>query len=88
MTVAKIKNYKGINLKTVPTINCKGLAAMSASVFAGIKASMGRYDIVRFHAEGPCAMLWLPNYLARDAQQQLTAWTIRELSGASLQGLT
>lgn len=25
---AKIKNYKGINLKTVPTINCKGLAAM------------------------------------------------------------
>lgn len=48
---AKIKNYKGINLKTVPTINCKGLAAMSASVFAGIKASMGKYDIVHFHAD-------------------------------------
>ena len=30
---AKIKNYKGINLKTVPTINCKGLAAMSALSF-------------------------------------------------------
>lgn len=62
---AKIKNYKGINLKTVPTINCKGLAAMSASVFAGIKASMGRYDIVHFHAEGPCAMLWLPKLFGK-----------------------
>ena len=62
---AKIKNYKGINLKTVPTINCKGLAAMSASVFAGIKASMGKYDIVHFHAEGPCAMLWLPKLFGK-----------------------
>lgn len=56
----KIKNYKGITLKTVPTINVRGLAAMSASVFAGIKASFGKYDVVHFHAEGPCAMLWLP----------------------------
>ena len=62
---AKIKNYKGINLKTVPTINCKGLAAMSASVFAGIKASFGRYDVVHFHAEGPCAMLWLPKLFGK-----------------------
>ena len=62
---AKIKNYKGINLKTVPTINCKGLATMSASVFASIKASFGRYDVVHFHAEGPCAMLWLPKLFGK-----------------------
>ena len=62
---AKIKSYKGINLKTVLTINCKGVAAMSASGFAGIKASMGRYDIVHFHAEGPCAMLWLPKLFGK-----------------------
>ena len=30
---AKIKNYKGINLKTVPTINCKGLAAMYVCMY-------------------------------------------------------
>lgn len=45
---AKIKNYKGINLKTVPTINCKGLAAMSASVFAGIKSVYGKIRYCSF----------------------------------------
>ena len=26
---------------------------------------MGRYDIVHFHAEGPCAMLWLPKLFGK-----------------------
>lgn len=52
--------YKGIRLKTVFTVNRKGLAAMTSSVSAAIKAAVGAYDIVHFHAEGPCAMLWLP----------------------------
>ena len=28
-------------------------------MFATFKADFGNYDIVYFHAEGPCAMLWL-----------------------------
>lgn len=52
--------YKGINLVNVPTLNVRGFAAMSASVFAAIRAALGQYDVVHFHAEGPCAMLWLP----------------------------
>lgn len=56
----KITDYKGVKLKTVFTINKKGLAAMTASTAATIRAAFGRYDIVHFHAEGPCAMLWLP----------------------------
>ena len=55
-----LRKYKGIQLKTVFTINRKGLAAMSSSLFAALKAAVGRYDVVHFHAEGPCAMLWLP----------------------------
>jgi len=55
-----LRKYKGIRLKTVFTINRKGLAAMSSSMFAALKAAVGRYDVVHFHAEGPCAMLWLP----------------------------
>lgn len=54
-----LRKYKGIRLKTVFTINQKGLAAMSSSAFAALKAAVGRYDVVHFHAEGPCAMLWL-----------------------------
>lgn len=61
----KIKEYKGIRIKTVPTINCRGLAAMSSSVFAAIKAAFGKYDVVHFHAEGPCAMLWLPKLFGK-----------------------
>lgn len=55
----KLKSYKGITLKTVPAINLKGIAAMTASAFASVCAAFGRYDVVHFHTEGPCATLWL-----------------------------
>lgn len=61
----KNKEYKGIKLKTVFTLNIKGIAAMSSSVFGGIRAAFGNYDVVHFHAEGPCAMLWLPKLLGK-----------------------
>lgn len=61
----KLTEYKGIKLKTVPTVNLRGIAAMSSSVFAAIKAAFGKYDIVHFHAEGPCAMLWLPKLFGK-----------------------
>lgn len=61
----KNKEYKGIKLKTVFTLNVKGIAAMSASVFGGIRAALGNYDVVHFHAEGPCAMLWLPKLFGK-----------------------
>jgi glycosyltransferase involved in cell wall biosynthesis len=56
----KINEYKGIRLKQMFTINRRGLAAMSSSFFGAIWAAFGNYDVVHFHAEGPCAMLWLP----------------------------
>lgn len=59
------KEYKGIRLKTVPTLDKKGLAAMTASVTGGISAAFGKYDVVHFHAEGPCAMLWLPKLFGK-----------------------
>ena len=57
--------YKGIKLKSVLTINCKGLAAMTSSFFGAICAAFGTYDVVHFHAEGPCAMLWLPKLFGK-----------------------
>lgn len=61
----KLKEYKGIQLKTVPAINIKGIAAMTASLFASICTAFGRYDVVHFHTEGPCATLWLPKLLGK-----------------------
>lgn len=56
-----LSEYKGINIIQVPTIKVKGLAALTSSFFATIKALFGKYDVIHFHAEGPCAMLWLPH---------------------------
>lgn len=62
---AALTNYKGIRIRTVPTLDKKGLAAMTASVTGAIAAVFGRYDVVHFHAEGPCAMLWLPKLFGK-----------------------
>ncbi len=56
----KKNEYKGVKLVDVMTINCKGLAAMTSSVFSAIKASFSRADVVHIHAEGPAFMAWLP----------------------------
>lgn len=60
-----IKEYKGVRLKSVLTINRKGFAAMTSSVFASLYTAFGKYDVVHFHAEGPCAMLWLPKLFGK-----------------------
>lgn len=57
--------YRGIRLRSVPTLDRKGLAAMTSSFFGAIFAAFGNYDVVHFHAEGPCAMLWLPKLLRK-----------------------
>lgn len=61
----KQKIYQGVRLKTVFTVNRRGLAAMTSSVFGAILAAFGSYDVVHIHAEGPCAMLWLPKLFGK-----------------------
>ena len=63
--VNALREYKNVRLKSVLTLDIKGIAAMSASFFAALCASFGKYDVVHFHAEGPCAMLWLPKLFGK-----------------------
>lgn len=56
----RLKEYKGIKLKTVPTIEKKGFAAVSSSFFAALCCAFGKYDVVHIHAEGPAFFCWLP----------------------------
>lgn len=60
-----LKEYKGIKLKNVLTINAKGLAAMTSSFFGAIAIVFSKCDVVHFHAEGPCAMLWIPKLFGK-----------------------
>jgi glycosyltransferase involved in cell wall biosynthesis len=61
----KDKKYKGVTLKNAWTINKKGLSAMVASFTAAICATFGNFDIVHFHAEGPCAAMWIPKIFGK-----------------------
>lgn len=56
----KRKDYKGIHIKTVPTFQNGKLNAIVYSFVATIQALFGKYDVIHYHAEGPCAMLWIP----------------------------
>ncbi len=57
--------YKGVALKNVWTINKRGLSAMVASFTGAICATLGNFDIVHFHAEGPCAAMWIPKMFGK-----------------------
>ena len=54
------KNYEGIRIITIPTFESSKLNAIVYSILATIRALFGGYDVIHFHAEGPCAMIWLP----------------------------
>ncbi len=59
------KSYKGVSLKNAWTINARGASAMVASFTAAISAAFSKYDIVHFHAEGPCAAMWIPKMFGK-----------------------
>lgn len=54
------KLYKGVRIITVPTFRNGKLNAIVYTVLGTFRALFGRYDVIHYHAEGPCIMLWLP----------------------------
>lgn len=59
------KIYRGIRTRSVPTIEKKGLAAVSASFFAALCSGFGAYDVVHIHAEGPAFFSFIPKWLGK-----------------------
>ena len=59
----KLKTYKGIRLVKIPTPNNKKLNAIVYSFLATIHAVTHNFDVIHYHAEGPCAMLVIPHFL-------------------------
>lgn len=54
------KEYQGIKIITIPTFEGRSLNAIVYAFLASIRALFGNYDVLHYHAEGPCAMLWIP----------------------------
>lgn len=59
------QEYLGIRQKSVPTIEKKGLAAVSASFFASLYCAFGKYDVVHIHAEEPAFFCWIPKLFGK-----------------------
>lgn len=57
--------YKGVKLKNAWTVNIRGFSAMIASFTAAISASFKDFDVIHFHAEGPCAAMWIPKLFGK-----------------------
>lgn len=54
--------YRGVKVIPVTTIDAKGLAALTSSFFATLKAIKARPDVIHYHAEGLCVPLRLAHW--------------------------
>lgn len=61
--IEKLKEYKGVKIKEAFTIERKGLAAMTSSLFATLSVSFSNYDVIHIHAEGPAFFSFIPHLL-------------------------
>lgn len=63
--IEELNEYKGIKIKHVFTFKNKSLNAIVYSIFATIRCLFGHYDVIHYHAEGPCSMIWLPHLFGK-----------------------
>ena len=64
-TTTNLKEYKGVKLVKCFTIDKKGLAAMTSSFFGTLKILFSKADVVHYHAEGPCAWMWIIKFFSK-----------------------
>ena len=60
-----MREYRGVHLVWTPTVDRRGLAAMTSSVIATVMAAFSRFDLVHYHTEGPCVLCWLPRLFGK-----------------------
>lgn len=72
--IEKLKEYKGVKIKEVFTIERKGLAAMTSSLFATLSASFSNYEVIHIHAEGPAFFSFIPHLLHKKVVVTIHGW--------------
>ena len=60
-----VSEYRGVRLRTVWTLDKKGLAAVTSSFFAALRCAFSGARVVHIHAEGPAFMCWLPRLFGK-----------------------
>ena len=59
------KYYKNIRIRIIPTFQSSKLNAIVYSFLGTMRALFGRFDVFHYHAEGPCAFLWIPKLFGK-----------------------
>ena len=57
-----LKSHNGIRIINIRTFRNEKLNAIVYAAFATIHALFGGYDVIHYHAEGPCIMLRIPRF--------------------------
>jgi len=57
--------YREVKIRTVPTWDRKGLAAVTSSFFASVCAGLGSFDVVHIHSEGPAFFCFIPKLFGK-----------------------
>ena len=61
----KDSTFEGVQLREAWSIKGRGIQAAVASFTAAIQATFSGFDVLHFHALGPCAAMWIPKLFGR-----------------------
>lgn len=64
--------YKGVTVKSIPSLPFRGLDALVTSALAAIAASLADNDVIHFHALGPALFSWIPRLLSPQSKVVMT----------------
>lgn len=59
------KYYKNVRIRIIPTFQSSKLNAIVYSFLGTLRAMLGGFTVFHYHAEGPCAMLWIPKLFGK-----------------------
>lgn len=59
------KIYKDVRIRIIPTFQSGKLNAIVYSFLATIRGLFGRFQVFHYHAEGPCAFLFIPKIFGK-----------------------
>lgn len=61
-TPKELKEFKGVNLIHLPSINTKHLDAISHTFLASLHSLFSGYDVIHYHGIGPSILSWIPKF--------------------------
>jgi glycosyltransferase involved in cell wall biosynthesis len=64
-TPKNIKNYQGVKIIHLPTIQTKHLDAITHTLLASIHALFQNYDVIHYHSLGPSSLSFIPKLFSK-----------------------